>query len=58
LGGRKAGGKKTGNAAKPSEAVVPEAGRMTVVRNIVYRKDENATKGRNKLDIPMSPSMN
>ena len=43
--------KKQATPAKPSEPVAPEAGRMTVVRDIVYRKDDNATKGRNKLDI-------
>ena len=47
----KLAGKKQATPAKPSEPVAPEAGRMTVVRDIVYRKDDNATKGRNKLDI-------
>ncbi len=47
----KLAGKKQATPAKPSEPVVPEAGKMTVVRDIVYRKDDNATRGRNKLDI-------
>ena len=47
----KLAGKKQATPAKPSEPVVPEAGRMTVVRDIVSRKDDSATKGRNKLDI-------
>ena len=45
--------KKHSTPAMPSQPVTPEAGRMTVVRDIVYRKDDNETKGRNKLDIDL-----
>jgi len=43
--------KKKTIKAKPSEPVVPKAGEMRVIRNIVYQERGEATKGQNKLDI-------
>ena len=37
--------------AKSSEPVVPKAGKMRVVRDIVYQERDKAAKGQNKLDI-------
>lgn len=44
-------GKKQATPAKPTVSIAPQAGRMTVIRGVVYRKDDNAFKGRNKLDV-------
>jgi len=43
--------KKQTTTAKPSEPVVPKAGKMRVVRDIVYQERDKAAKGQNKLDI-------
>ncbi|MCH2591648.1 MAG: alpha/beta hydrolase fold domain-containing protein, partial [Pedosphaera sp.] len=43
--------KKKTPIVKSSEPVVPKAGQMRVVRNIVYQKRDKAAKGQNKLDI-------
>ena len=47
----KLAGKKQATPSEPSDPVAPEAEKMTVIRDIVYRKDDNAIQGRNKLDI-------
>ena len=48
---KKLAAKKQGNVAKPLNPVVPETGEIMVVRDFVYRKDKEAAKGRNKLDL-------
>ncbi len=43
--------KKKATPEKPSKAVAPVPGKMTVIRDIVYRKDKGPSKGRNRLDL-------
>ena len=43
--------KKKAAPAKPSKPVKAMPGKMTVVRDIVYREDKGTSKGRNRLDL-------
>ena len=48
---QKLAAKDKGAPANPIKPIVPKAGAIRIVRDIIYRKDAKDTKGWNKLDL-------